>query len=222
MDRRHRDAWQSNRHWREHVDRRRRATCHVDVSRRQNLSLALYLLGTDDESSRSRAGAGGFTIDYPNDRWDVSLSWKHIGDTLPAGARIRAPYRHPQDGSVRSPSSHDPSAGASGSSSSSSSPTYITNLQNRVENWRIFTAPFNTSDRIGRASRVELHSRSSNTSMHPSRSPRRCHSGRLVSVDAFPHRGRTPPRSVRGSSMRRGGGAVSMEGRGGSSSSASP
>ena len=186
----------------------------------QNLSLALYLLGTDDETSRSRAGAGGFTIDYPNDRWDVSLSWKHIGDRFqPAlGFVPRTGIRKTDLYIAFQPR---PERWGIRQFFFEFEPTYITNLQNRVENWRIFTAPFNT-----RPNRASISSgttfRSSNTSMHPSRSRRGlwyrpAHTSGHVSAPR-----RTAPRSVRGSSMRHCGGAVSMEGRAGSSSSDHP
>jgi hypothetical protein len=48
--------------------------------RDKNLSLALYILGTDNETTEHRDAAGGFVLDYPNDRWDVALSWKQIGN----------------------------------------------------------------------------------------------------------------------------------------------
>ena len=114
----------------------------------QNLSLALYLLGTDDETSRSRAGAGGFTIDYPNDRWDVSLSWKHIGDRFqPAlGFVPRTGIRKTDLYIAFQPR---PERWGIRQFFVEFEPTYITNLQNRVENWRIFTAPFNTRTESG-------------------------------------------------------------------------
>ena len=82
----------------------------------QNLSLALYLLATDDERGSRRCR-----------RLHARLSERSLGRVsqleadrrhFPAGARLRAAARDPQDRSVRSPFSRDRSAGASGSSSS--------------------------------------------------------------------------------------------------------
>jgi hypothetical protein len=114
----------------------------------KNLSLALYLLGTDDRASRTRAGAGGFTIDYPNDRWDVALSWKQIGaDFQPAlGFVPRAGIRKTDLNMAFQPR---PERWGIRQFFFEFRPTYITNLQNRLENWRIFTAPFNVRTESG-------------------------------------------------------------------------
>ena len=114
----------------------------------KNLSLALYFLGTDDEASATRAGAGGFTIDYPNDRWDVALSWKQIGDHFqPAlGFVPRAAIRKTDLNVAFQPR---PERWGIRQFFFEFRPTYITNLENRVENWRIFIAPFNTRTESG-------------------------------------------------------------------------
>ncbi len=114
----------------------------------RNLSLALYLLGTDDEASRSRAGAGGFTLDYPNDRWDVALSWKYIGENFqPALGFVPRPGIRKTDLNVAF--QPRPERWGIRQFFFEFRPTYITNLQNRVENWRIFTAPFNARTESG-------------------------------------------------------------------------
>jgi len=114
----------------------------------KNLSLALYFLGTDDEASATRAGAGGFTIDYPNDRWDVALSWKQIGDSFqPAlGFVPRTGIRKTDLNMAFQPR---PERWGIRQFFFEFRPTYITNLENRVENWRIFTAPFNARTESG-------------------------------------------------------------------------
>jgi len=114
----------------------------------QNLSLSLFVLGTDDRASGTRGAAGGFTIDYPNDRWDVALSWKQIGDTFqPAlGFVPRAGIRK-TDLNI----AFQPRPGRWGIRQFffELRPSYITNLGNRVENWRVFTAPFNVRTESG-------------------------------------------------------------------------
>ena len=47
---------------------------------RENLSLDLYAFGTDDEGSSRKGYAWGGKIDYPNDRWDASVSYKEIDE----------------------------------------------------------------------------------------------------------------------------------------------
>jgi len=114
----------------------------------RNLSLALYLLGTDDEASRTRAGAGGFTLDYPNDRWDVALSWKQIGEAFqPALGFVPRPGIRKTDLNVAF--QPRPERWHIRQFFFEFRPSYITNLQNRVENWRIFTAPFNARTESG-------------------------------------------------------------------------
>jgi hypothetical protein len=114
----------------------------------ENLSLALFLLGTEDETSGRKAGAGGFTVDYPNDRWDVALSWKHIGGAFqPAlGFVPRTGIRKTDLYVAFQPR---PERWGIRQFFFEFEPTYITNLENRVENWRIFTAPFNTRTESG-------------------------------------------------------------------------
>ena len=114
----------------------------------RNLSLALYLLGTDDDASRTRAGAGGFTLDYPNDRWDVALSWKQIGEAFqPAMGFVPRPGIRKTDLNVAF--QPRPERWHIRQFFFEFRPSYITNLQNRVENWRIFTAPFNARTESG-------------------------------------------------------------------------
>jgi len=108
----------------------------------------LYALGTDDAASGTRAGAGGFTVDYPNDRWDVALTWKHIGESFqPAlGFVPRTGIRKTDLNMAFQPR---PERWGIRQFFFEFRPTYITNLQNRVENWRIFTAPFNARTESG-------------------------------------------------------------------------
>jgi hypothetical protein len=114
----------------------------------KNLSLALYMLGTDDEATGTRDAAGGFVIDYPNDRWDVALSWKQIGDHFqPAlGFVPRAGIRKTDLNVAFQPR---PERWGIRQFFFEFRPTYITNLENRLENWRVFIAPFNTRTESG-------------------------------------------------------------------------
>jgi hypothetical protein len=114
----------------------------------KNLSLSLYVLGTDDRASGTRGTAGGFTVDYPNDRWDVVLSWKQIGNAFqPAlGFVPRAGIRKTDLGVAFQPR---PERWGIRQFFFELRPTYITNLENRLENWRVFTAPFNVRTESG-------------------------------------------------------------------------
>jgi hypothetical protein len=48
----------------------------------ENLSLDLYAFATDDGASDRKGYAWGGKIDYPNDLWDVALSYKEIDDAF--------------------------------------------------------------------------------------------------------------------------------------------
>ena len=56
----------------------------------ENLSLDLYAFVTDDEASGRQGHAWGGKLDYPNDLWDVALSFKEIdADFRPALGFVR-------------------------------------------------------------------------------------------------------------------------------------
>jgi hypothetical protein len=107
----------------------------------KNLSLSLFAFRTDDEFSNTTDYAGGFSIDYPNDRWFANLSWKQIGENFsPAlGFVPRNGIRktnamfmfrpRPEKAGIRQITFH-------------AFPELITNLDNRVDNWRVDISPF--------------------------------------------------------------------------------
>ena len=108
----------------------------------KNLSLDMYLFRTDDEASSRADYAGGFRLDYPNDLWDVSLSWKQIGDNFRArlGFVPRTGIRKTNMGIHFGPR---PERWGIRQVSFELRPELITDLDNRVENWSIFAAPIN-------------------------------------------------------------------------------
>jgi len=114
----------------------------------KNLSLSLYGLRTDDRASAKVDYAYGFKLDYPNDLWNVALNWKRIGEGFnPAMGFV------PRTG-IRSTDLYvafQPRPGRWGIRQFffEVEPTYLTNLQGRVENWRVFTAPFNVRTESG-------------------------------------------------------------------------
>jgi hypothetical protein len=114
----------------------------------KNLSLDLFLLGTEDRASGARDGAGGFRIDYPNDRWDVALNWRQIGDQFrPAlGFVPRTGIRTTNVSIAFQPR---PERWGIRQFFFEANPVAITNLQNRLESWSVFTAPFNVRTESG-------------------------------------------------------------------------
>jgi hypothetical protein len=113
----------------------------------KNLSLDLWVARTDDEASR-RDWAFGGKLDYPNDLWDVSLNFKHFGEAfLPAlGFLPRAGINKLNPGI-----SFQPRPGRWGVRQFffELEPEYIADLSGRVQNWRVFTAPFNLRTESG-------------------------------------------------------------------------
>ncbi len=114
----------------------------------KNLSLDLYLLRTHDERGGKSDYAGGFKLDYPNDLWDIALTWKQIGEAFrPAlGFVPRRGIRKTNFGIQFKPRPH---ALGIRQFFFELRPEYITNLENRVENWRLFTAPLNLRTESG-------------------------------------------------------------------------
>ena len=114
----------------------------------KNLSLDLYLLATDDGATRSRAGAGGFKLDYPNDRWDVALNFKQIGEQFrPAlGFVPRAGIRKTDLSIAFQPR---PDRWGIRQFFFELQPEVVTNLRNQVETWSVSTAPFNLRTESG-------------------------------------------------------------------------
>ncbi len=124
----------------------RLATSHFKGGK--NLSLSLYGLRTDDRASAKVDYAYGFKLDYPNDLWNVALNWKRIGEGFdPAmGFVPRTGIRSTDLYAAFQPR---PGRGAIRQFFFELEPTYLTNLRGRVENWRVFTAPFNVRTESG-------------------------------------------------------------------------
>ena len=121
----------------------------------KNLSLSLFAFRTDDEFSNTVDYAGGFSIDYPNDRWFANLNWKQIGENFnPAlGFVPRTGIRktnamfmfrpRPQKGGIRQITFH-------------AFPELITDLNNRVDNWRVDISPFEVEFNSGDMFEIQL------------------------------------------------------------------
>ena len=114
----------------------------------KNLSLDLFLLGTIDGAAGIRDGAGGFRIDYPNDRWDLALNWRQIGERFqPALGFVQRTGIRKTDLSI----AFQPRPGRWSIRQVffEANPVMVTNLHNRVESWSVFTAPFNLRTESG-------------------------------------------------------------------------
>jgi len=114
----------------------------------QNLSLDLFLFRTDDGETHTTDYAGGFKLDYPNDLWDIALTSMQIGtDFRPAlGFVPRTGIRRTNLGIEFKPR---PERFGVRQFFFELRPEVITNLDNEVENWRVFTAPLNLRTESG-------------------------------------------------------------------------
>lgn len=113
----------------------------------KNLSLDLWGMRTDDGQVGVDHALGG-RLDFPNDLWDVSLNFKHIGERFrPAlGFLPRAGINKLAPGLAFQPR---PGRWGIRQFFFELEPEYVTNLRGRVENWRVFTAPFNARTESG-------------------------------------------------------------------------
>jgi hypothetical protein len=114
----------------------------------KNLSLDLWAMRTDDETVHRADRAYGGRVDYPNDLWDVSLNFKHVGEAFrPAlGFLPRAGINKLSSGIAFQPR---PGRWGIRQLFFELDPEYVTNLRGRVESWRVFTAPFNARTESG-------------------------------------------------------------------------
>jgi hypothetical protein len=114
----------------------------------KSLSLNLYGLRTDDAASGKVDYAAGFELDCPNDLWNVMLSGKRIGESFrPAMGFVPRTGIHSSDLYV----AFQPRPERFGIRQFffEVEPSLITSLHGRVENWRVFTAPFNVRTESG-------------------------------------------------------------------------
>jgi hypothetical protein len=108
----------------------------------KNLSLDLYALGTKDELLAATDSAFGFKLDYPNERWDVGITGIQIGEDFRArlGFVPRTGIRK-----IRPFASFRPRAPQIGIRRFNFElfPEIVTDLEGRVLDWEVFTAPLN-------------------------------------------------------------------------------
>ena len=114
----------------------------------KNLLVGVWGLTMDREDLGSDRAAYGFTIDYPNDLWDVTLAYKRIGrDFDPSIGFVPRPavqlYNFEFDNSTRIAS------GPLQRLQHEFRPSVATDLNGRWESYRVFIAPINWRFRSG-------------------------------------------------------------------------
>ena len=121
----------------------------------KNLSLSLFALRTDDEFTGKSDYAAGFSLDYPNDRWFGQLSWKQIGENFnPAlGFAPRTGMRKANAMFMFRPRTEK--AGMR-QITFHVFPELITDLNNRIDNWRFDISPFEVEFNSGDIFEIQM------------------------------------------------------------------
>jgi hypothetical protein len=121
----------------------------------KNLSLSLFALRTDDEFTGKSDYAAGFSLDYPNDRWFGQLSWKQIGENFnPAlGFAPRTGIRKANAMFMFRPRTEK--AGMR-QITFHVFPELITDLNNRIDNWRFDISPFEVEFNSGDIFEIQM------------------------------------------------------------------
>jgi len=120
----------------------------------ENLSLDLYAFLTDDEASGRKGYAWGGKLDYPNDLWDVALTFKEIGaDFRPALGFVR------RTGIRKTNAKADfmPRPGRLGVRQLflEASLQYVTDTAGRTLDWMVMTTPLGLQTESGEEIRLE-------------------------------------------------------------------
>ena len=112
----------------------------------KNFLVGLWGLAMDREALAGRKSSMGFKIDYPNDLWDVALTWKSLGDGfLPSLGFVPRPGVQIVNLNINyAPRPSRPIAGLRVRQMFHESlNTLVTDLDGRWESYRVFTAPIN-------------------------------------------------------------------------------
>lgn len=106
----------------------------------KNLSLSLYYMRTEDETSDTSDYAAGFALEYPNDLWFANIGWKQIGeDFRPAlGFVPRTGIRKTNAAFMFRPR---PGTGGIRQFVTHVFPEIVTDLDNRIDSWFVNISP---------------------------------------------------------------------------------
>ena len=124
----------------------------------KNFSFGGWTAASRGDMPEGERGGWGFKVDYPNDLWDLSLTFKEFGSNMdPAlGFLPRPGTRWYQGGVIYMPR---PQGGAFSWVRQfffEFFPRYIEDAHGQVQSWRIFTAPFNARTQSGEHIEVNI------------------------------------------------------------------
>jgi len=126
------------------------ATSHFKGDK--NVALNLYVLGTRDGISGRPHDltdyAAGLELDYPNDLWNLAWSGKRIGEHFDAGLGF-VPRTGIYTSDLYTAFQPRPDRFGIRQFFFEVEPALVANLEGRVENWQVFTAPFNIRTESG-------------------------------------------------------------------------
>jgi len=123
------------------------STFHGD----KNFRAGGWFAGTSSELETGRKSGWGFKVDYPNDLWDMHITFREFGDAMnPAlGFLPRPGTRQLSAGLAYQPRPEGKTAKWIRQMFFESSIWYVENLNGVTETWRLFTAPFNVNTQSG-------------------------------------------------------------------------
>jgi len=117
----------------------------------KNFSVGGWTAASSGDMPKGDRSGWGFKVDYPNDLWDLSLTFKDFGSNMdPAlGFLPRPGTRWYQGGLTYMPRPQDGMFSWVRQFFFEFYPRYIEDANGQAESWRIFTAPFNARTHTG-------------------------------------------------------------------------
>ncbi len=117
----------------------------------KNFSVGGWFAGTSGDLEEGRKTGWGFKIDYPNDLWDLSITYKEFGDAMDPGLGFlpRPGTRQLSIGTAYSPRPRGRLGRWIQQMYFESFFWYVESLDGVTESWRLFTAPFNVNTPSG-------------------------------------------------------------------------
>ncbi|MCK5878364.1 MAG: carbohydrate binding family 9 domain-containing protein [Holophagae bacterium] len=123
------------------------STFHGD----KNFSAGGWFAGTSGDLEAGRKTGWGFKVDYPNDLWDVNVTYKEFGEAMNPGLGFlpRPGTRQLSVGMSYRPRPKGKLGKWVRQMFFQSYAWYVENLDGVTESWRLFTAPFNVHTQWG-------------------------------------------------------------------------
>jgi len=123
------------------------STFHGD----KNFSAGGWFAGTSGDLEAGRKSGWGFKVDYPNDLWDMSITYKEFGKAMDPslGFLPRPGTRQLSLGMAYQPRPKGKLGKWIRQMYFESFAWYVESLEGVTESWRLFTAPFNVNTQSG-------------------------------------------------------------------------